>query len=106
MQGTAWTSRRKNNGIIFNRASKVRRTFNHYVPPSPGKGVRGMGCSMRQTLSVNAFWHCHLSRGERQERPDAALICIMRGDVGIAPYTHHLIKSTYVGDGLWTSREL
>ena len=26
------TSRRKNNGIIFNRAPKVRRTFNHYVP--------------------------------------------------------------------------
>ena len=32
------TSRRKNNGIIFNRASRVRRTFNHYVPLPRGRG--------------------------------------------------------------------
>ena len=30
---------------------------------------------------------------------------MLRGDVGIAPYTHHLTKSTNVGDGLRTSRE-
>ena len=31
-------------------------------------------------------------------------VCVRRGDVGIAPYTHHPTKTTNVGDGLWTSR--
>ena len=33
-------------------------------------------------------------------------VCVRRGDVGIAPYTHHLTKRTNVGDGLWTSRSI
>ena len=31
-------------------------------------------------------------------------VCIRRGDVGIAPYTHNPAESTHVGDGLRTSR--
>ena len=63
-------------------------------------------CEAVKALSVSGMRRCHLSRGERQERTDAGLCCIRRGDVGIAPYTRITVGSTHVGDGLRTSREL
>ena len=56
----------------------------------------------RIPLSVSAT-RCHLSRGERQERSNAGVVWIRRGDVGIAPYMNIPSKRTDVGDGLRTS---
>ena len=74
---------------------------------------------MRQTLSVNALRHCHLSRRERQERSNAGA---GRNTPWLPPLGElspqvteravqgntfvYLPESTNVGDGLRTSRKL